>query len=76
MAEARECLDVNGNLKIRDFIDEQITDIISELYIHKQMLFQQDRKVESELIEHYRDDLIRLRYLIDDCEIKYNKDKK
>lgn len=65
MADIFERLKIsNGKLDAKEIIHEQISDVLSGLYIYKEMLG--DRETEKTVIESIRNQLCRIRSGVDD----------
>ena len=65
MADVFEILKESGvKLDAKQVLHEKISKILSQLYFYKEMLG--ERESEKALIEHIRNDLVRVRFAIDD----------
>lgn len=57
----------NGKLDAKEIIHEEITKIISNLFIYKEMFgLSEERKAEKYIIESIRSDLTRVRWAVND----------
>ena len=54
----------NGKLNAKQVLHEEIGSVLSQLYFYKEMLVERDN--EKALIEQIRNQLVRLRFAVDD----------